>query len=518
MRRLWTDIVQPAQAVIVDMHLRGIRVDEAARQELLAEAHKEKEILADVVLGAAAPHVSTAMPAAPLVEVCRQHPDFMGATPRNVRGAKRCGACVAIYETMRDWRGSAAVKKAKRLADFNPASRDQVGWLLYEKLEMPVIERTEETGRPRVSLSVLEELLEHSKTPEEHLPLLEKLIALAHVQHRISVDLEPIVVDGRTHPVYSLDATAIGRNRSGKQSYDYDKTDETGFNMQNVPEEVRRIYVADPGHQLIGADASQIEWVMMMLQAHCKEGVEAYAQGRDVHTENARDIVVPVLMQEEWERLSRGQQKERRGQTKSFTHGLDYGEGDPNLARRFRVERKRAKAARDAYFAKWPDIGRWHQQIEQTVLQQRALRNPFGRQRRFLDITAKRKGGVKVLTLDRKQLKEALAFGPASANGDLWKINARKLYDAGMMQLAGTHDDHLLQEREGRVAECAARVKELCEQNVPELAELMGAGQWCPRFDVRVGGNWAPAHEHGKDCEGAECDEAENKDGLRKVA
>jgi DNA polymerase-1 len=287
--------------------------------------------------------------------------------------------------------------------------------------------------------------------------------------------------------------------RSGRQEFDPDKADEEGFNEQNIPEMIRQIYIADEGCLLGELDGAQIEWIFMMLLARCERGVEAYLNERDIHTENAQEIVVPTLLSEDWEALDRNERKDRRRSTKSFTHGLDYGEGDPNLARRFGVPRKISRQARLAYFERWPEILEWHKDVEDFVVQHRYLQNPFGRKRRFLDVTTKRVQGKRELCLDRKQLKEALAFGPASTNADHWKIALRGLWDAGIRILTGTHDSFLIQFPEDQVDKVVKRGIEICEEEIPELAEFNGGKPFRPRYEANVGLNWSPWSEENPD-------------------
>lgn len=491
MRALWDDIIRPAGAPLMRMHLRGMRVDEQARDTLRFQANEQKQDYATQVTTLASEYTGGLVQPTPSFERCSEHPDYMGLTVR-----RACGVCAEIYRAKKEWKASKAVKRALRLSDFNPQSKDHVGWLLFEALGFPVGERTE-TGRPKVALAVLEEL--HEGCADERVGVLEALVGLSHAIKRLSVDLNPpIEADGRVHPYYTLEGTSIGRVRSGSQHFDADKSDDSDFNAQNIPELVRRIYIPDDGYVLVELDAAQIEWVLMMLLARCSRGVEAYAEMRDVHTENAREVVSPLLLEHDWEALTSEEQKRDRRVTKGFTHGLDYGEGVRNLARRFGVSERQAKVARDTYLTrKWPEIGKWQEEVEQTVVETRALRNPFGRIRRFLDVTGAKRGGRSILVLDSKQRKQALAFGPASANADLWKVCLRMLYDQGFDILTGTHDSFLLQCRESEVDETIRVAMELCESEIPELAELNGGKAWKPRFEVKIGRNWGPVAMEG---------------------
>ncbi len=487
MRRLWTDIVAKAQMPILRMQRRGIRIDVEARDFAVEEAARERKAREAAILGHVAGSIGGAMPPLPGFERCGNHPDFIGASPR-----RACAGCAEIYGTMREWRNSKAVKKAKRLQDFNVASDDHLRWLLFEALALKPIEFTE-TGKPRVNIRTLEELVTRRTTPEDVVPLLHGLVGIAHLDTLINVFLSPPVdVDGRVRPPLTLEATSIGRVRSGFSRFDEDKpSDELAFNIQNIPERVRHIYVADPGKVFIELDASKIEWILLMLLAGARRADVLYREGADVHTENAKAIAEQMGV--EWGRLSKEEKGERRRAAKRLTHGFDYGMMPNKTARMFRLDIKEARSVYEAYFRAWPEIRKWQEEVVEEALRTRMLRNPFGRIRRFWDVTTRTIGGKRELVLNEPN--EAYAFKPASTNADLWKVNLRSLEDSGFEQLTGTHDSHLIQVDEDKAEAAAGQAIVVCEQEIEELAEFNGGEAWRPIFEAKIGRNWGPQTE-----------------------
>lgn len=485
MRRLYEDIIAPALMPLFRMQRFGIGIDEEGRQHEIEVAKKELAEANESVIGVALRHLS--MPKAPPVRECPEHPEFRGETRR-----AKCEHCAATYLEQREFRQSRAYKKAKRLMDFNPSSDDHLRWLLFDVYRLEPLERTD-TGAPRVNLRTLETLRTAKSTGEEAASLLAKLIDVAHLDTLINVFLSPpIGPDGRAHPPLTLEGTSIGRVRSGMLRFDADKPgDALAFNIQNIPERVRHIYKADPGTTFIEVDASKIEWILMLLDARSKRAEQAYRSGDDVHMLNAKAIA--LALGKDWEAMDASARKEQRWWAKRCTHGFDYGMTAEKASKVFRIPLKEARAIRDGYFAAWPEVPVWQQAIEEEALARMSLRNCFGRQRRFLDVTSKQVGGRKQLKLN--ELNEALAFRPASTNADIWKITLRMLYDEGFQEVTGTHDSHLLQVPEEKVDTARAQILEICSARIPELGGLVGPEPWAPIWEAKTGRNWGPKTE-----------------------
>lgn len=498
MRRLWTDIVQPCILPLVRMQQRGIRFDEKAARKEISKAKGERGDRESLVVGGAGRYISSAMPELPRWDPCRDHPDYQGRTVR-----RRCPACREIWEETREYRKSPAVRRATRLANFNVASPEHLAWLLFDCFKLKPVEYTD-TGKPRTNLKSLEELLTRKTTPESVVPILRNLIEIAHLDTLVSVFLSPPVgSDGRVHPPLTLEGTSIGRVRSGMSRFDPDKpSDDLAFNIQNIPERVRHVYIADPGTLMLEVDAAKIEWILLMLYARATRADRAYREpGFDVHTMNAQLITKALGL--EWARLNEEERKEWRWQAKRFTHAVDYGMLESKMSRVYRIPIGDARRIREAYLRGWPEVLQYQKDTESQALLDLKLRNCFGRVRRFLDVTARMVGGRKELHLG--ELNEALAFLPASTNADIWKIRVRELDDAGFTQVTGTHDSHLMIVAEDAIEKETRRAREICERPIEELAGFVGSEWWSPIYTAAWGSNWGPQSES-------------NPGGLKKIA
>lgn len=218
---------------------------------------------------------------------------------------------------------------------FNPSSPKQVAEILFERLGLPVIDRTK-TG-PSTSARVLAELAVHHALPG-------KLMVHRELKKLLTtyIDQLPKAVreeTGRIHTSFHQAATATGRLSS------------SGPNLQNIPTRtevggrIRRAFVAPEGSSLVSADYSQIE---LRLLAHMSEPGplrEAFANGADLHRLTASHVFgVPE------EAVTDAQ----RSMAKRINFGILYGISPYGLARDLGVPRADGKAFIDGFFDAYP--------------------------------------------------------------------------------------------------------------------------------------------------------------------
>lgn len=221
---------------------------------------------------------------------------------------------------------------------FNIQSPRQLAVILFEKLQLPVVKRTK-TG-PSTDFDVLTKLADKHPLPK----LLVEFRELSKLRSTY-VDALPALMDAATnrlHSTFNQTVTATGRLSSSNP------------NLQNIPvktdlgRQIRRAFVpGEPGWQLLSADYSQIE---LRVLAHLSEDpalVEAFQQGRDIHTFTASLIygvderdVTPAM----------------RGTAKTTNFGLLYGMGAVGLSRDLAIPLAKAQAFIEAYFQRYPRV------------------------------------------------------------------------------------------------------------------------------------------------------------------
>ena len=218
---------------------------------------------------------------------------------------------------------------------FNPNSPKQVGEVLFERLGLPVVERTK-TG-PSTSARVLAELAVLH-------PLPGKLMAHRELRKLLTtyIDQLPKAINpetGRIHTSFHQTATATGRLSSSDP------------NLQNIPTRtetggrIRHAFIAPPGTRLIGADYSQIE---LRLLAHFSEDetlIEAFRTGADLHRLTASHVFG----------VSEGRVTDRqRDEAKRVNFGILYGISPYGLSRELGITHGVAKAYIERFFGAYP--------------------------------------------------------------------------------------------------------------------------------------------------------------------
>lgn len=175
---------------------------------------------------------------------------------------------------------------------------------------------------------------------------------------------------GRIHASFRLGGTDTGRLACHRP------------NIQNPPRDraFRELFSAPPGRVLVVADYSQIELRVAALLARDPTMLEAYEQGRDLHTQTAAAVArVPVA----------AVTKQQRQLAKAVNFGLLFGQGARGLARyakgSYGVEltEEEAKKARHLFFQTYRGLSRWQRDTANAAKRTWQARTPAGRLRDF---------------------------------------------------------------------------------------------------------------------------------------
>lgn len=256
--------------------------------------------------------------------------------------------------------------------EFNIGSPKQIGEVLFERLKLPVLRRTGTTRSASTSVEVLEELAGSHELPR----LILDWRALSKLKGTY-VDALPLLVHpttGRVHTSFNQAVAATGRLSSSDP------------NLQNIPirtaigREIRRAFVADPGHVLISADYSQIELRVLAHLSGDETLIEAFARGDDIHDQTATKV---------FGENSGLDRHELRRRAKIVNYALLYGKTAFTLARDIGVTQQAAQQFIDAYFAGFPRVRAF---IDRTLEEARSsglVRTMFGRKRAVPEITSR---------------------------------------------------------------------------------------------------------------------------------
>ena len=281
----------------------------------------------------------------PLVEVLADL-EYVGVKVDGEELDRQRERLVGRIEALRAQLVSEAMASVGR--EFDPDSPRQLASVLFNRPEdEPPGLGLRSAKRTKTGFStdaeVLEDLAEDEggSTPIPRLVLeyrqLTKLVSTYLVALREAIN--PIT--GRVHTSFSQTVTATGRLASSDP------------NLQNIPirtdvgRDIRRAFVAEPGHVLITADYSQVE---LRLLAHLSQDpalIEAFRRDEDIHTAVAAEIHGVAASEVT---------REQRSGAKMVNFGIVYGITPFGLARRLKVPQEQAAAIIDGYKRRFSGI------------------------------------------------------------------------------------------------------------------------------------------------------------------
>ncbi|MGN5882271.1 DNA polymerase I [Staphylococcus simulans] len=349
---------------------------------------------------------------------------------------------------------------------FNLNSPKQLGVVLFEKLELPVIKKTK-TGYS-TAVDVLEQL------QGEH-PIIEDILEyrqLSKLQSTYVEGLQKVIQDdNRIHTHFNQTLAQTGRLSS------------VDPNLQNIPvrlEEGRRIRKAfkpaESGNVILSADYSQIE---LRVLAHITEDesmMKAFREGHDIHTATAMKVFnveaddVDGLM---------------RRQAKAVNFGIVYGISDYGLSQSLGITRKAAKQFIDDYLDSFPGVKQYMSDIVKDAKAKGYVETLLHRRRYIPDITSR--------NFNRRSFAERTAMNTPiqGSAADIIKL-AMVNYDKAIQEtefnahlLLQVHDELIFELPESEVEAFSAFIEEIMD-NAIELEVPL-------QVDTNYGPTWYDA-------------------------
>ena len=352
--------------------------------------------------------------------------------------------------------------------EFNLASPKQLGYILFEKLKIPVQKKTAK-GAASTKEEVLQELALDYPLPK----LLLEHRSLSKLKSTYTDKLPSLVnaATGRIHTSYHQAVTATGRLSSSDP------------NLQNIPvrsaegRRIRQAFVATEGCKIVAADYSQIELRIMAHLSGDRGLKAAFDQNLDVHSATAAEVFGVELA---------SVTGEQRRSAKAINFGLIYGMSAFGLGRQLHIGRNQAQEYIDLYFARYPGVQAYMESTRKRAAEQGYVETLFGRRLYLPEIRAS--NGMRRQAAERTAINAPMQGTAADIiklamiSVDQWladkKLNARMI-----MQV---HDELVLEvpqaELEDVLSGLKARMTDAARLDVPLLV------------DVGVGDNWDEAH------------------------
>ncbi|MBW2941101.1 DNA polymerase I [Zhongshania aquimaris] len=361
-------------------------------------------------------------------------------------------------------------KEAYDLAggEFNLASPKQLGEILFERLNIPVIKKTPK-GAPSTAEEVLVELAHDYPLPKV---LLEHR-GMAKLKSTYT-DKLPLLIDpasGRIHTSYHQAVAATGRLSSSDP------------NLQNIPirsaegRRIRQAFIAPPGYVILAADYSQIELRIMAHLSGDRGLIDAFAAGEDIHKATAAEVFGVAL-----DEVS----DEQRRNAKAINFGLIYGMSAFGLARQLHIGRKEAQEYIDLYFERYPGVLRYMDETRVLASEKGYVETLFGRRLYLPEINAS--NGM------RRQAAERTAIN-APMQGTAADIIKRAMISVDRyLSESGVDARMIMQVHDELVLEVAPAALDSVKAEVIKL--MMAAADLSVPLEVGmgVGANWDEAH------------------------
>lgn len=358
---------------------------------------------------------------------------------------------------------------------FNLESPKQLAEILFHKLGLPILKR-KKTG-PSTDVEVLEKLAAREDLPvgSEKVPSL--LLEYRQFSKLCNTYLDNLrdaqdKSDGRIHASFMQLGAATGRLSSG------------GPNLQNIPvrseagRQIRKAFVADPGHKLIVADYSQIE---LRILAHLSQDpalIDAFNHDQDIHAAVASQVFGTPL-----DEVS----KEQRARAKVINFGIVYGITSYGLARRIEgLNEREARALIEDYRKRFAGIDRFLHECVQHALDHGYVKTILGRRRPIEQIHSSNG--------NTRALGERLAINTVvqgSATGDLIKKAMVNLYNRiygenlPLRMICQIHDELIFEAPESEIDAMKEVVRHEMESAMQLTVPL--------KVDVGVGDDWLEA-------------------------
>lgn len=350
---------------------------------------------------------------------------------------------------------------------FNLASTKQLQEILFDKLGLPVIQKTPK-GAPSTNEEVLEELAFSHELPK----VLVEHRGLSKLKSTYTDKLPQMVNSqtGRVHTSYHQAVTATGRLSSSDP------------NLQNIPirnEEGRRIrqaFIAQEGFTIVAADYSQIELRIMAHLSQDQGLINAFTQGKDIHRSTAAEIFGVALDEVT---------SEQRRNAKAINFGLIYGMSAFGLSRQLGIGRADAQSYMDLYFKRYPGVQQFMTDIREKAKAQGYVETLFGRRLYLPDINSS--NGMRRKAAERVAINAPMQGTAADIiKLAMIQLDQKLQNDPDIAMIMQVHDELVFEVRSEKVEFYSELIKTQMESAADLVVPLI--------VEVGQGTNWDEAH------------------------
>lgn len=362
------------------------------------------------------------------------------------------------------------IRELAEQPDLNVSSPMQLGVVLFEKLKIDPKAKKNKRGNYSTDEETLTELADKHQ-------IVNEILRFRAIKKLLSTYIEPFPslidpTDGKVHTTFNQALTATGRLSSVKP------------NLQNIPirtemgKEIRRAFIGSSAqHRIVSADYSQIELRIMAALSGDNDMIEAFRNGKDIHTATAAKI-----FKEETEDVT----SDQRRIAKTANFGIIYGISPFGLSQRLNIPRKEAKELIEEYFLNYPAISEYIERMKVQARENGFVQTIFGRKRYLKDIDSR---NATVRGFAERNAINAPIQGSAADIIKMAMINVAKALKENNLEskmILQVHDELVFDCPVGEVEKVKAIVREQME-NVTRLSVPL-------TVECNDGENWLQAH------------------------
>ena len=368
-------------------------------------------------------------------------------------------------------------KKIYELAgqEFNINSPQQLGEILFDKLQLKTRVRKTGGGARSTAVSELEKL------HDEH-PIIKLVMQYRELQKLKTTYIEPFPTlvdpeDSRLHTTYNQTGTVTGRLSSQDP------------NLQNIPirtelgQEFRKAFVAEDSWQLLSLDYSQIELRVAAYLSGDQKMIAAFQNNEDIHTRTAAEVfeVSPDKVTHQMRR-----------EAKALNFGILFGMGVLGFARSAGVDKMRAREFITKYLNKFSGMADYMEKAKTEAKEKGYVQTYFGRRRDLPEINSSMPHMV------AQAERMAINAPIQGTEADIMKlamigvynfIHESKIENEARILLQ-VHDELLCEVKKEKIREISGKFKEIMEKVWTPISKNNQASVPIV-VDVKIGENWA---------------------------
>lgn len=350
--------------------------------------------------------------------------------------------------------------------EFNINSPSQLGEVLFEKLGLKSGKRGR-NGKYSTNADILEKLAEEN-------PVAGKVLRFRFYQKLLSTYIDgmrPFIgKDGLIHTTYNQTITATGRLSSANP------------NLQNIPvreeegKELRKVFIPRSGNVFIDADYSQIELRLLAHFSGCKELIQAYNEGKDIHSITASQVfgVAPEDVT-----------PKMRREAKAVNFGIIYGISEYGLARNLGIPFSTAKEYIERYFATYSAV-KDYMNANVAFAREHGYVSTLTGRRRFIP-------ELKSANVNIRQFGERAAMNMPLQGSSADIIKIAMINVERRLQSEGLHAKLILQVHDELVLDCPLEEKDRAAELLRHEMENAVKLEVPLTVEVHSGNNWYDA-------------------------